>query len=818
MRRILGPAAALVALLCASVVPEAAAQSAPSATPAVPMWAPNDVGPMARVGNTLYVGGGFNYVGPPTGDFAIVDAADATQINTAARLLESTMSVVSDGAGGWFTLAYTVANNPIVRHILPSGAVDSAWTAPVATGGSIELLVRDGAHLFIAGHFTQVGATARLGIAALDTATGALRPWNAALDAPSVQGVFADSGVLHIFGGFRTAGGAASTGGAALDVATGVALPSVTPRGAEAASGNRLYARSGCSPIDFRTYVCAYDRAGVTLPTWVPPPLGGTEIVHAVVADASHVFALTSNGLNASQIHAYDPLTGAALTSWTEPTFTRAVLRMALDGGTLFVAGRFTAVNGQLRNGLAALDAGTGALASWAPAIGGSVATIAVAGGRVATGGGFPSAGGIARRYLAALDLTTGLPVNLAPTVTRPVTALVAAGDLVIGAEGDFAGGEIFGFSAGTGVKYPATLPYTGAVRALEIWGSRLFIAGRFAFSGGATRHLAAFDLSGAGLLPWTPVLTPHPSNSAPIVAVLRAFAGRLYVGGAFLGVDGSVRGNGAAFELGSLALTEWDPRVELMNAFETWQHRMLVNGGNGEVGNRAARPRWVDPVSGDPAAYPRVQVDFTPLSFARSGDAIIVAGQRDSPSPPGPTLIAIDPRTGQRLPWDVQVAGALRVLGFDDLIVVAGAFSAVGQQPAAGLAVFRTMPPAPPRNLTFDATQPVVTMAWTAAPGATPTAFAIEAGTAPGLGNLGRVSVGPATQISALVGPGAYSLRVFAAGPTGTSAASSEILFTRPARACHATQYTGGAERIGRGGRGVPRLDGEHRCGELCD
>ena len=496
-----------------------------------------------------------------------------------------------------------------------------------------------------------------------------------------------------------------------------------------------------------------------------------------------------------NRIAALDPLTGAALPSWTTPTFIGfTVSAIALDGGTLFVTGSFTSVNGEPRSRLAALDASSGAVLPWAPRIGAGIEgpSLAAVAGRVAVGGHFSSAGGTTTRYLAALDLTTGLPLNVVPTATRPVTALVSSGDLVVVAEGNFGGsGEIFGFSAATGLKYPVTLPFSGIVSTLEISGARLFIGGNFSFGGEPRRSLAAFDFSGAGLLPWNPVLARpldqiNPAQTVdPEVRVLRALAGRLYVGGRFLGVDGSRRGNGAAFDVGTLGLADWDPRIENVNALELWRGRMLLSGAGAIPGNPFPRLRWVDPTSGDPLRLPSPQAPFWTLALTSSASTFIVGGHGDTQSGPGPTLVALDARTGQRLPWNVTITGAALVaLGFDDLVVLRGPITSVGQDPAANLLVFRTTPPAPPRNLTFDATEPVVSMTWSAAPGATPTAFVIEAGTAPGLGDLGRFPVGPVTQVSALVGPGAYSLRVFAAGPTGTSAASSEILFTRPAPA----------------------------------
>ena len=189
--------------LLGTLVAGRAAQAPPSPTPAVSAVY-NSTTVMARVGNTLYIGGAFDHVGPPTGSFAIVDATDATQKHRRAvgRLY---------GVGGvrrrWRLFALgSNGNGPnIVRHILSSGALDPAWPATVATGGSIEGLARDGTRLFVAGFFTQVNGIARAGIAALDVASGALLPWNANLDLPSVFKVFADGGVIYIHGNFASA-------------------------------------------------------------------------------------------------------------------------------------------------------------------------------------------------------------------------------------------------------------------------------------------------------------------------------------------------------------------------------------------------------------------------------------------------------------------------------------------------------------------------------------------------------------------------------------------------------------------------------------
>ena len=155
--------------------------------------------------------------------------------------------------------------------------------------------------------------------------------------------------------------------------------------------------------------VCAYDRAGVPLPTWTPPVSVLTLSDLTVTATTVYV----RSGTGAAELRAFDAATGAVVPTWTMPSFTGGVRTMTVAGSTLYVVGSFTEVNGQPRARVAALDATTGALLPWAPLAGGSVTAIAVAQGRVAIGGQFSSVGGIARKYLAGIDLTTGLPVRL---------------------------------------------------------------------------------------------------------------------------------------------------------------------------------------------------------------------------------------------------------------------------------------------------------------------------------------------------------------------------------------------------------------------
>src|SRR5689334_22737237 len=65
-------------------------------------------------GKTLYIGGDFNYVGPPTGSFAAFDSTNDTSLQRALQINGSVNVCVPDGRGGCFIggLFSTVAGFP----------------------------------------------------------------------------------------------------------------------------------------------------------------------------------------------------------------------------------------------------------------------------------------------------------------------------------------------------------------------------------------------------------------------------------------------------------------------------------------------------------------------------------------------------------------------------------------------------------------------------------------------------------------------------------------------------------------------------------
>jgi hypothetical protein len=83
--------------------------------------------------------------------------------------------------------------------------------------------------------------------------------------------------------------------------------------------------------------------------------------------------------------------------------------------------------------------------------------------------------------------------------------------------------------------------------------------------------------------------------------------------------------------------------------------------------------------------------------------------------------------------------------------------------------------PPLAPRELTSLVSARTVTLQWSGSAGAT--GYIVEAGSAPGLSDLSRASLGAGSTITVVAPPGRYYVRVRARNASGESEASNEVI-----------------------------------------
>jgi len=330
---------------------------------------------------------------------------------------------------------------------------------------------------------------------------------------------------------------------------------------------------------------------------------------------------------------------------------------LARAGGTLYLAGDFTAVNGAPRAGLAAVDA-AGAVTAFVPALDGPVRALVADAGAVYVGGAFTTANGAPRAGLAALAPASGSTLPFDPKAQNTAS--------------------------------PGVDP---SVEALWLAGTTLYAGGHFDHIGGADRAgLAALDTTtpGGDAEAWAPAFGDNPQ------AILRQGAA-VYVGGgttldAFNTTTGASRAGFAP-----------DVHVrEALDALAFGGGRLLV-GGDLFVPGASANVVSLDPDTGaaDPA-FPTAGSEVT--SLAVTGGRVVVAGPASVGGAERAGLAALDAATLAVDPWDPdpgRAGGPVRdVLADASGVYVAGVASAFGQA-RNGIARFD------PDTLALDAWNP---------------------------------------------------------------------------------------------------------------
>jgi len=653
------------------------------------------VNAVVRAGDTIYIAGRFDRVGPRTGPGVEV-ALDGSQnpglpeISGAGPTTSfgaggSLSAVAADGSGGWyigglFTHVGDVPRNNLA-HIRADRTVDPDFNPSPNDG--VRAIAVSGSTVYVAGSFTSIGGQVRNRIAALDGGDGSVKAFNPDANAGvEALAISADGSIVYAGGRFTIIGGLPRVSIAALNATDGSATltfnPTATNSGggigvinALARSGSTLYVGGTFNTIGGlpRNNIAALSLGlpldGVAVPGFDPSPSRGTcaacGSVAVLAVSGSTVYAGglfdTIGGQPRPYLAGLRTVDGSATPFDPKPN-GGSIFALAVSGSTLYVSGGFRSadgspsIGGQARNYLAALDTADGTATSFDPDPNGIVGAIGISGSAIYLGGYFSSIGGVVRRSIAALRACDGTVTGFDPD-----------------AKGIFEGGYAI-------------------VHALAVSGSTVYAAGYFSAAGGEPRaSIAALDAEDGSATAWDPS-AKYGTNPA-VIQALAVGDSTVYAAGVFTTIGGASRNNIAAIGAADGVATGWNPSANsVVSALEV-SGDLVYAGGHftnigGQTRNKIAALRVSDgtATSWDPDLTPNGNVG----ALAISGSTIYAGGGFPSVGGvPRQNIAGIDTGDGTPTDFDPQAAdpntgGGVSALAVDgSTVYAAGHFSTIG-------------------------------------------------------------------------------------------------------------------------------------------
>jgi hypothetical protein len=349
---------------------------------------------------------------------------------------------------------------------------------------------------------------------------------------------------------------------------------------------------------------------------------------------------------------------GAALSSVADGDWVTngPVYALARSGNTIYLGGSFSQV-GPATGPVVSFSGGSSTPDASFPRVSGGQGVVYTAvsdgAGGWYIGGSFTHVGGIARAGLAHVEAGGSVDPSFAPSL-----------EMVRG----------------------------GAIKALALSGSTLYVGGAFSELDAQPRHgLAALNTADGSLQSWDPA----PSASVEALAVA---GGTLYVGGSFAEMGGGARTGLAAFTTSTGALTSWAPQLggvsPTVKALAVSGSQVYLAGLFGQVSGQARSGFAAVDTAGNLSAWnPEASgCASTGYGLAATGTVVYVGGCfTHIGGQPRAGLAALDPTTATATSWNPEASGssatttAIAVSG--STVYVGGAFTQVGGQPRNGLA-----------------------------------------------------------------------------------------------------------------------------------
>lgn len=486
-------------------------------------WQPSlgtSVYDMARVGDTLYVVGGFSTVdGQPRKHAAAFQLANQSltswnPTNATTSGFITTVAATNEMVflGGSFDNIYGKAR--LVGVSASTGASIAANTV-FNLNNVVHKLIYANGKLFVRGAFNNPNHIQATSYTVNSSSSITWDSWDPQING-NINDIDEENGILYLVGTFTSIGGLARNKLAAYDYINNVyqslelnaTLQSTTVNNVKV-HGTKVY-------------------------------LPGNYVINATQQAAGFMDKQITVDISTGTVIAGNSIHGGV------------VLDMCVSGNQLYYAGEFYSVGGKFRTNLASVDLATKKLTDWAPSIPGGTTVFDETAGvltmqtdsiNLFIGGQFTTVNGQPRTNVAAFNLSSGTLTTFNPSVLPSsgyVRRLLLVGDTLL------IGGDFTSVAGQTRNKVALVRVSTGALGA---WNpnpnnfvytfykknNTLYVAGSFTSIGGQTTSIARYNWPAMTLQ--TPVLPITTENSTLFnrgILNLEERDGLLYVAGGF--------------------------------------------------------------------------------------------------------------------------------------------------------------------------------------------------------------------------------------------------------------------------------------------
>ncbi len=704
-------------------------------------WIPNNTVNSIIVDDSrgiVLLGGGFSYLGTYTGGSVMVNKTTGLYDQTFPVVNGSVDAAVPDGFGGLFIGGYFTSVGGVTRnnlaHITSAGTVTSWNPTP---NNSVNALAIDNGILYVGGNFTLIDGHSVTYLAAFDAATETydttFQPgYISGSFSANVTSLYVYGSKLYVAGDFNMLGDSSRNKLAAVNKISG-GIDSWDPSPSHwtdpiylninsiISYGNLLFIGGNFTSIggQNRRSLAQVDTTTGIATSWdaqIDPYISQSifsndtsSFISALYVKGDTLYAGGSfqgfHGQTSYGLAALNASSSAVISGAVPPLLTHtSAEQFFLDGTTLYIGGYFSSLGGEIRKNISAINAETGGLLLWNPALSESPSIIFTSGSQVYIGGNFYSVNGVVRNGLAAIDQSTGIPTSWNPNAVSTdnetsINAMVLA-DTILYVGGRFTSfdSEVFYGLAAVGIAGGSVLPFIPEIKYSNIFGpsnpeifalaksaGKLYIGGNIDTVNGLNRNgAAAFDLNSGSLSSWNPNVTY--SGSAAGVGALAVAGEKVFLGGTpFNTVGDSARENIAAVDFGSGHVLSWNPGANShVYSFAVDGSTVYVGGSFNQIGGTTRNHiAAFDTASSTPTSW-NPDLDSSPDAIAVNSSNVYIGGFFQSVG--GTTrysVAAVDKVVGTPSSWNPQIdqGNYVQAIGIShgyDKIYIGGSFNTV--------------------------------------------------------------------------------------------------------------------------------------------